>query len=388
MNKKIQKILIANRSEIALRIQATCHALEMHTIAIYAPEDRMLSYVYKATESYPLSLHGHAAYLNQEEIIDIALNAHADAIHPGYGFLAENSEFAQKVIDAGLLWVGPNPHCMKLLANKSEAKKLMQKYGVPVVPGETYNIDKDNSLQQAKLLAAKIQYPIILKCALGGGGKAMRLVKKNDEFESAWHAVASESKKFFNSNEILVEKYLTHSRHVEVQIIGNGTEFIHVYERECSIQRKNQKIIEETPCLFISSTIKQKLYKSALTVARSVAYDNVGTVEFLVTLDEQYFFIEMNTRLQVEHSVTEMTTGRDLVEAQLYITQTKKLPYKQTELSQAGHAIECRIYAEDPAHNFYPSTGEILQIQLPFLPFSRIDHDLEEGGIISPFLIL
>jgi acetyl-CoA carboxylase, biotin carboxylase subunit len=384
----MKKVLIANRGEVALRIQATCHSFGIKTVAIYTEEDQYLSYVFKAGESYKLSLSGAAGYMAQDEIISIAIKSGADSIHPGYGFLSEKSEFAQKVIDAGLTWIGPTPKNIALLGDKAVAQKTMISAGIPTVPGYSIDVTVSKSFGQAKLIAISIGFPIVLKCAHGGGGKAMRHVENVAAFDDAWNTVVSESEKLFFSTIILIEKYLEKPRHIEVQIAGDGEEYIHLYERECSIQRHHQKIIEEAPCSFISQETKEKLYAAALQAARAVNYKNIGTVEFLVTgdpvsHDEKFFFLEMNTRLQVEHSITEAITGRDLVFLQLYIARHGRLPYKQQDITKRGHAIECRIYSED--NNFVPSTGTINNLIFPSHPVLRIDHDLSEGQEITPF---
>ena len=380
-----EKVLIANRGEIALRIQATCHSQGIKTVAIYTKEDQSLSYVYGANESHPLSGQGSSGYLNQDEIISIAKKSGSDAIHPGYGFLSENASFAQKVVDANLIWIGPTPENIKLLGDKARAQKIMATAGVPIIPGKTFDYSREKTdITQIEKTALTIGLPVIIKCAHGGGGKAMRLVKTIDKLESAWNTVLSESEKFFNSKSIIIEKYIYEARHIEIQIAGDGKNQIHLYERECSIQRRQQKIIEESPCSFISDQIKEKLYRAALDAAKAVNYTNIGTVEFLVT-QQAFYFLEINTRLQVEHSVTELTTQIDLVWLQLYIAQHNELPFEQEEIKHNGHSIECRIYSESPKQNFAPSTGKITNLILPNKPFLRIDHDLEEGTEITPF---
>lgn len=377
----MKKVLIANRGEIARRIQATCQAIGIKTIAIYSKEDLFSSYVYHADEAYELSENG---YLDRAAIIEIAARHNASAIHPGYGFLSEDAAFAQMVIDAGITWIGPTPKNIALLADKSQAQHIMKQSGVNTIPGKTIDADDPNAPNTAKHFASLIGFPVLLKCAHGGGGKGMRLVKHLDEFEHAWNLVTSESKRLFNSNTIIVEKQIVNPRHIEVQIASHGGHHIHLFERECSLQRRHQKIIEESPCNFISQIAKQKLYNAALKAAKAVDYENVGTVEFLVDQNENFYFLEMNTRLQVEHSVTELTTGIDLVALQIKIAQNKNVLPAQQNVSQLGHAIECRIYAEDPSQNFMPSTGKIKNLILPNNPFLRIDHDLEEGMEITP----
>lgn len=377
----IKKILIANRGEIALRIQSTAHLMGIETVSIYSKEDRFLSYVYNATESYQLSKEGGYAYLNSEEIIDIAKKSNSCAIHPGYGFLSENYKFAQSVIDSGLIWIGPSPENIMLAADKALSKEFVSRLNIPTIPSISIETRSIN-LEKIKSYSEEIGFPVILKCAHGGGGKAIRKVNNLDEVEGAIEKVASEARNNFNSYEILVEKFIEEPRHIEVQIAGDGENFIHLYERECSIQRKNQKIIEESPSLFITSEMKNKLYEASIKIASALKYKNVGTVEFLVKGD-QFYFLEINTRLQVEHSVTELTTNSDLVEIQINIAKNKSLKINQDDLKQYGHSIECRIYAEDPENNFIPSTGKIKNLIIPKRPFLRIDHDLEEGMSIT-----
>ncbi len=385
MNQKqynFNKILISNRSEIASRIIFTCKALGIKTVAIYSPEDKFMPYVYQADKAYELSGNGASAYLDQDEIIKIALEAKVDAIHPGYGFFSENYKFAQKVIDSKISWIGPDPQSIKLMGDKTEARNTMLKANVPVIPGFCLS---NNDTKSAQKIALQIGYPIILKDPLGGGGKAIRKVEEQKDFESCWKIVKSESERFTGSNKIIIEKYIKNGRHIEIQVAGDGKNFIHLYERECSIQRRHQKIIEETPCNFLSKETLEKMYQTAIYAAKAVNYKNIGTVEFIVTPDQNFYFLEMNTRLQVEHSITESTTGIDLVALQLEIAQNGKLPFKQNEIIQKSHAIECRIYSEDPGNNFAPSTGTIKNLQLPTGPFIRNDHNLEENQEITPF---
>ena len=368
---QFSKILICNRSEIALRIQATCKSLGIKTVAIYAPEDAQASYVYEADESYPLSLHGFQAYLNQEEIISIAHKASVEALHPGYGFLSESPSFAKKVIAAGITWIGPMPDTMVLTGDKAQARALMRMINVPINQGAEFK-PVSFDLASAKDCAQKLGYPVIIKDSLGGGGKAMRRVDRDIDFDSAWHAVLSEGKRLGFCGNIIVEKYLGNARHIEIQIAGDGKNYIHFFERECSVQRKHQKIIEEAPCRFISQTTLKKMYETALAIAQAVKYTNIGTIEFLVTDTEEFYFLEINARLQVEHSVTELITGFDLIALQLSIAYNKILPWTQEEISHSGHALECRIYAEDPANNFMPSVGIIQYLKVPRGPFVRV----------------
>ncbi len=395
----IKKILIANRSEVSSRIIFSCKSLGVKTVAIYCEQDSQLPYVYQADENHSLKEFGASAYLEQEEIINIAKKLNVDAIHPGYGFLAENYNFAQKVINAGLTWIGPNPEIIKSMANKVNARKIMQKNGVPIIPGylvshneseehtsvETFNVNENT----IKSLATKIGFPLILKDPLGGGGKGIKKVFNQKELIPAFNIVKSESSRLTQSNQnsllrILMEKYIQQAKHIEVQIAGDGKNFVHMFERECSIQRRHQKIIEETPCNFVKEEILDQIYKAAIKAAQAAKYNSIGTVEFIVT-DNNFYFLEMNTRLQVEHSVTEQTTGIDLVELQIKIATEKTLHLKQKNIKQNNHSIECRIYSEDPENNFLPSVGKIKNLIIPQTPYTRIDHNLQEGMEITSF---
>ncbi|MBU4387563.1 ATP-grasp domain-containing protein [Candidatus Dependentiae bacterium] len=379
--KKINKILIANRSEIASRIIFTCKTLNIKTASIYSKEDIKLQYIYESDENHELSKCGASAYLEQDEIINIAKKLNADAIHPGYGFLSENYTFAQKVIDSGLIWIGPNPEIIKSMGDKINARNLMLSANIPVIPG--YFITHATNQKDIEKIANLISFPLILKDPLGGGGKAIKKVFNFDELIPAINTVKSESSRLTKSNQILIEKYIENGRHIEVQIAGDGKNFIHFYERECSIQRRHQKIIEETPCKFVSQQILNKIYEAAINAAKIISYKNIGTVEFIVTPDEKFYFLEINTRLQVEHSITEETTGIDLVALQINLAQNNKLNLNQNDISREKHAIECRIYSEDPNNNFLPNTGIIKNLMLPHLPFARIDHNLENNQEIS-----
>jgi len=380
----LKKVLIANRSEVALRVLATCKARGIETVAIYTKEDRYSSFVYKADYAYQLTQSGYRGYLDQDEIISIALRSGADGLHPGYGFLSENSDFAQKIIDAGFVWIGPRPEAIALMGDKVIARKLMGRAGVPIVPGISLEDLTDAGKESARQKAIDIGFPVILKDPKSGGGKGMRKIQSIDEFDQCWDAVISESRKLTGSTVLLLEKYLSKSRHIEVQIAGDGQSYVHFFERECSIQRRHQKIIEEAPCQFISDNTKQVLYDAARTCARSVKYGSIGTVEFLVTPEEDVYFLEMNTRLQVEHGVTEMITGLDLVGLQFDLADSGIL-LKQAAITQQGHAIQCRIYAENPAKNFTPATGVIKHVYFPEAPFIRLEYDLDEEKEVTPF---
>lgn len=378
----IKKILIANRSEVVPRINSTCSAMGIKTVAIYTKNDVLAPFPFETDEAYQLPGEGINGYMDGKAIIDIACTTGTDAIHPGYGFLSESSTFAQNVIDAGITWIGPKPSCIELMGNKIHARTHMKKTGIPVIPGiHCSDLDKN----KAKQSTHKMGYPIIIKAACGGGGKAMRIVTSPHNFDSAWEGVIRESKALFKSTDIFIEKYITQGRHIEIQIASDGNNVIHLFERECTLQRRHQKVIEETPCTFVSQTTLEKMYNAACIATQSLNYDSIGTIEFMVTPDENFYFLEMNTRLQVEHPITELTTGIDLVALQIELAQTKKLSLAQKDISRKGHAIECRILAEDPKNNFIPSSGTIQHLQIPDGPFTRHDHSLEAGIDISPF---
>lgn len=385
-----KKILIANRGEIALRIQQTCKSLGIRTVAIYSLQDAHSGpHVYHADQAYFINLEGYKAYLAQDQIIEIAQKSGCDAVHPGYGFLSENAVFAQKVVDAGMVWIGPNPETIRLMGDKNQARKVAQIAGVPTVPGaKLENIAQINinqpSFQDALAIAKQVGFPLILKDPLGGGGKGARRVNNEAEFENALNLSISESQKLTGTTTILLEHYLENARHVEIQVAGDGQNFVHLFERDCSLQRRYQKIIEESPCKFVRKQTLERMYEAAISLAKAVNYQSVGTIEFMVT-ESEFYFLEMNTRLQVEHSVTEMTTGIDLVALQLQIARTNNLAITQEDIMQRGHAIECRIYSEDPANNFAPCTGKINYLEIPQMPFIRVDHALTPGCEISPF---
>jgi 3-methylcrotonyl-CoA carboxylase alpha subunit len=382
----IQKVLIANRGEIARRIQRTCRRMGISTVAIYSDPDREAPFVREADEAYPLSGQTPAeTYLNIEKILAIADRAGADAIHPGYGFLSENAAFARAVAQRSaervasgrppLRFVGPHPEAIARMGSKSEARALMQANGIPTIPGY---YEPEASPQVLQAAAEKIGYPILLKAAAGGGGKGMRIVHKPDEFLEAFQAAQREALNAFGSGELLLERYFPRARHIEVQLLGDKHgHLLHLYERECSLQRRYQKIFEESPAPTLPPEDRKRLTDTAVQIGRLLSYDNAGTVEFLYVGPGEFYFLEVNTRLQVEHPVTEAILGLDLVEWQLRIAAGEVLPFQQEALQPAGHAIEVRLYAEDPAANFQPSTGRILLWRVPDLPFLRVDSGVE-----------
>ncbi len=390
----IRKVLIANRGEIARRIQRTCRRLGIQTVAVYSDPDREAPFVREADEAYPLQGQTPAdTYLSFEKILAIADRAGADAIHPGYGFLSENAAFARAVatrsaerLQAGLpplRFVGPHPEAIARMGSKSQARTLMASHGIPTVPGYYEPEASPQALQEA---ADKLGYPVLLKAAAGGGGKGMRIVPDPTSFREAFEAAQREALNAFASGELLLEKYFPAARHIEVQLLGDKHgHLIHLYERECSLQRRYQKVWEEAPSPGLSSEDRQALTETALQIGRLLAYDNAGTVEFLYVGPGQFYFLEVNTRLQVEHPVTEALLGLDLVEWQIRIAAGEPIPFQQADLHPAGHAIEVRLYAEDPAADFRPSTGHILLWQVPDLPYLRVDSGVETGTVVSPF---
>ncbi len=382
MIKKISKILIANRGEIALRVIRTCKDLGIKTVSIYSEIDRYLPFVMLADEAYCI---GHATpaetYLNKQKIIDIALKSKVDAIHPGYGFLSENPEFSKMVQDSGIIFIGPPPEAIKKMGDKILARRIVSSASIPIVPGTDAPI---HNLQEAVDFGKKYGYPILLKAAGGGGGKGMRIVNFESELSAAFRAAQSEAKTAFGDDRIYVEKYLENPRHIEFQILcdnfGNG---IHLGERECSIQRRHQKIIEESPSVIITPELREKMGYAAVKAALSANYINAGTIEFLVDKQSNFYFLEMNTRLQVEHPVTEMITNIDIVREQINIAEGNRLSYSQDKINFKGHAIECRIYAEDYEQNFMPSIGTIKKLYPASGAFIREDRGVNEGNEIS-----
>lgn len=380
----INKILIANRSEIACRIIKAAKELGIKTVAIYSEIDINALHVKLADES---ALIGPApasqSYLNQEKIIETALKMGADAIHPGYGFLSENYEFNQKVRDAGLVYIAPNVEAMKLLGSKTSSRQTMIDAGVPVIKGFQ---SKTASIEEFKSQAILIGFPVLVKASAGGGGKGMRIVREEKEFEEAFTASSREALNAFGDGTVFVEKYVENPRHIEFQVAGDShNNYIHLYERECSIQRRHQKIIEETPSTVLTNELRNEMGKAAVEAIRAVKYDSVGTVEFLLDNDGKFFFLEVNTRIQVEHPITEMTTGIDLLKLQIDIANGKELPYKQNEITQRGHAIECRVYAEDAEKDFIPTGGKVFFHKAPTGIGIRYDTGITSGSEISPY---
>ncbi len=376
--KKIKKVLIANRGEIAVRVIRACRDLGIQTVAVFSDPDQAALHVRRADEAYHL---GPAApsesYLNFEKILDAAKKSGADAIHPGYGFLSERAAFAEAVEQAGLTFLGPDPKVIHSMGSKIESRKLAEQAGVPLVPGIQHPL-KD--VEEAKAVAKKIGYPILLKAAAGGGGKGMRSVKEEKELQGAFTMAQNEAKSSFGDDAVYIEKLIEGPHHIEVQVFGDHQgNILHLFERECSMQRRHQKVIEESPSPFITQETRERVCAMAVKLATAVKYLNAGTVECLVDKNQNHYFLEMNTRLQVEHPITEMVTGVDLVKLQILVAQGEAIPFGQKDLRQTGHAIECRIYAEDPFHNFRPAPGLVIDQQYPLGPGIRVDNGIYQG---------
>jgi len=384
MKKKINKILIANRSEIACRIIKAAKELNIKTVAIYSEIDKDALHVQLADESILVGpAPANQSYLDQEIVINAALKTGADAIHPGYGFLSENFEFNQKVRDAGLTYIAPNVGAMKLLGSKTASRKTMIEAGVPVIEGYQ---DNSSDIETFKQKAIEIGFPVLVKASAGGGGKGMRIVRKEEEFEDAFASSSREAKNAFGDATVFVEKYIENPRHIEFQVAGDKHgNFVHLFERECSIQRRHQKIIEETPSTALNNNLRNKMGEAAVNAIKAVEYDSVGTVEFLLDNTGNYYFLEVNTRIQVEHPITEMTTGVDLLKLQIKIAEGEEIPFKQDELTQQGHSIECRVYAEDAQKDFMPTGGDVLFHKAPEGLGIRYDTGVTTGSEISSY---
>jgi len=379
-----KKVLIANRGEIAVRIIKACQELGVKTVAIYSDVDKKSPHVQIAEESVALGDPTPIeSYLNIPKIIKIAQKVNADGIHPGYGFLAENPDFAQSCNDVDIKFIGPLPKVISLMGDKIAAKKTMQKAEVPVIPGyHGIKQDETSLVKEGK----KIGFPLLVKAAAGGGGKGMRIVYSEDTLAESIESSKRESSSAFGDDTVFLEKYLDKPRHIEFQILADEHgNTIHLFERECSIQRRHQKIIEETPSPVITESLRKEMGESAIAAATAVGYTNAGTVEFMVDGNKNYYFMEMNTRLQVEHPITEMTTGIDLAKWQLRIASGEKLTLNQKDLYQRGHAIECRIYAENPANGFLPSIGKIEKVEAPTGPNIRDDTGIITGLEVTPY---
>jgi acetyl-CoA carboxylase biotin carboxylase subunit len=385
-----KKILIANRGEIAVRIIRACRDLSISPVAVFSEIDASALHVRLADEAYPVGAAPSVeSYLRIDRIIEAARLSRAEAIHPGYGFLAENAAFARAVNEAGLVFIGPTPEAMELMGSKTSARRLATSAGVPVVPGTTEPI---NTYEDARATAAQLGYPVMIKASAGGGGKGMRLVATEEALRSALETAQSEAAAAFGNREVYLEKAVERPRHIEIQIFADQHgNHVHLGERECSIQRRHQKVIEECPSPINDADLRERMGAAAVSAARVVNYVGAGTVEFLVAdQTRDFYFLEMNTRLQVEHPVTELVTGIDLVREQIMVASGEPLSFTQADVRLSGHAIECRIYAEDPENNFLPSPGSIRQLRVPAGPGIRddsgVDHDAEVSIYYDPML--
>jgi acetyl-CoA carboxylase biotin carboxylase subunit len=378
------KVLIANRGEIAVRVIRACREMGIATVAVFSEADREALHVLQADEAVAIGpAPASESYLSQDKIIAAARATGAQAVHPGYGFLAENADFAERCANAGLVFIGPPPAAVRATGDKLAARRVAAKLGVPLVPGTTQPLADGAEAARA---VAEIGYPVMIKAALGGGGKGMRLVHAYSELEGALRAARSEAGSAFGDATVYIEKYIAAPRHIEIQILADahGT-VVHLGERECSIQRRNQKLVEESPSPGVTPEMRRRMGEAACRIAAAAGYVNAGTVEFLVDRDGKFYFLEINARLQVEHPVTEFVTGRDLVREQIRIAAGEKLGYGQEDMSFSGHAIECRVNAEDPAANFMPSPGKILGLRAPGGPWVRDDSGVYEGYTVPRY---
>jgi acetyl-CoA carboxylase biotin carboxylase subunit len=382
MSRVFRKVLVANRGEIAVRVTRTLREMGIASVAVYSEADRAALHVRYADEAYPIGPAAAAeSYLRVDKIISVAKLAGCDAIHPGYGFLSENPVLPEACEKAGIAFIGPPASAMRAMGSKTAARDKMSAAGVPIVPGA-----RCDTTEEATAAATKIGFPVMLKAASGGGGKGMRLVSGPEEMASAWERARSEAKKFFGDDTVYIEKAIIKPRHVEIQVLGDREgNLVHVFERDCSIQRRNQKVVEETPSPAASRELVARMGAIAVQGAKSVGYFSAGTFEFLLAQDGSFYFLEMNTRLQVEHPVTELVTGLDLVREMVRVAQGEPLGFAQADLSTRGAAIECRVYAEDPANGFLPSPGVIETLATPSGPGIRDDGGAYEGCTISSF---
>jgi acetyl-CoA carboxylase biotin carboxylase subunit len=380
---KLKKILIANRGEIARRVLRTVDKLGLESVVVYSEADKDLPYVKEAAAAYEIGEPpASKSYLNQQKILEVAKKENVDAIHPGYGFLSENAGFVRTVEQEGITFIGPSAEVVETMGDKVCARQTMQAAGVPVVPGSDGAV---NDVEKAAEVAVDIGYPVMLKASAGGGGIGMQRCRTEEDLRKAFASNQKRAKAYFGSADMFVEKLIDNGRHIEIQIFGDRHgNVVHLFERDCSIQRRNQKVIEETPSPFLSDTVRRRMFDSAIQAARQVGYENAGTIEFIVDENENFYFLEMNTRLQVEHPVTEMTTGLDLVEWQIKVADGEPLPLTQEAIERGGHAMEFRLYAEDP-EKFLPSPGIIEQFTYPNFEGVRIDTGVESGTKVTPF---
>lgn len=376
-------VLIANRGEIARRIIKTCKRLNIRTVAVYSEADESSLHVKEADEAHLIGpARVNESYLNVDRIIEVAKETNTDAIHPGYGLLSENTDFAKRIEDEGITFIGPDAYAINQMGSKLTARRTMEEAGVPIIPGTN---DPIANTKEAKAFANKIGYPVMLKASHGGGGIGMQIVHDDAELERAFESNARRAEQFFGNGTMFIEKVIEDAHHVEIQLLADTHgNVLHLFDRECSIQRRHQKVIEEAPSPLLTEDTRQKMAEAAIKAAKAINYKNAGTIEFLVDEDQNFYFLEMNTRLQVEHPVTELITGTDLVEQQLKVAYGEELTLKQEELNIHGHSIEARIYAEDPK-TFFPSPGKITKILLPEAPYIRHDIAVEDGYQVTPY---
>ena len=380
--KKIQKLLVANRGEIALRVMRSAREMGISTVAVYSEADRNAPFVRFADEAVCIGPPASKeSYLVIDKIVKVCKDLKVDAVHPGYGFLSENGDFARALEKAGVIFVGPSPKAMKVMGDKLAAKEAVKDHGVPLVPGTEGAV---SGLEEAIEVAKTITFPILIKAAAGGGGKGMRIVEKESELKEGLERAISEAKSAFGDGSVFIEKYVAGPRHIEVQVMADTHgNTCYLFERECSVQRRHQKVVEEAPSAVLTPELRKRMGEAAVAVAKSVDYTGAGTVEFLLDERMNFYFMEMNTRLQVEHPVTEMITGLDLVKLQIRVAEGEELPFKQEDLEIIGHAIEVRVYAEDPMNNFLPDIGTLTTYRPPQGPGVRVDDGFEEGMEIS-----
>ena len=379
--KKIQKLLVANRGEIALRVMRSAKEMGIRTVAVYSEADRNAPFVRFADEAVCIGpAPSKESYLVFDKIIKVCTDLKVDAVHPGYGFLSENGDFCRALEKAGVTFVGPSPHAMKVMGDKLAAKEAVKNHGVPLVPGTEGAV---SGLEEAMKVAKTITFPILIKAAAGGGGKGMRIVNEESELKEGLERAISEAQNAFGDGSVFIEKYVAGPRHIEVQVMADTHgNTLYLFERECSVQRRHQKVVEEAPSAVLTPELRKRMGEAAVAVAKSVDYTGAGTVEFLLDEKMIFYFMEMNTRLQVEHPVTEMITGLDLVKLQIRVAEGEALPIKQEDLKINGHAIEIRVYAEDPANNFLPDIGTLTTYRPPQGPGVRVDDGFEEGMTI------
>lgn len=383
LQRSVRRVLIANRGEIALRIIRACRELGLETIQAYSEADRDSLPVRLADKTVCIGpAPSKDSYLDSEQLVGTAVAFGAEAIHPGYGFLSERADFAELCEEAGIIFVGPSANAIRAIGDKAAARKIAARAKVPTTPGSKGIV---SGIEEARAIADAIGYPVILKASAGGGGRGMRIVSSSEKIEEAFVQAAREAGSAFGDASIYLEKYLTRSRHIEIQVLGNGVDVLHLGERDCSVQRRNQKLIEEAPSPALNAGQRAQIGEAALRLCREVSYRNAGTVEFILDdVSGEFYFMEMNTRIQVEHPVTEMTTGIDLVKAQLTIAMTNELPCAQDDIRIAGHAIEFRINAEDVEDGFMPCPGRIAELRLPGGPGVRLDTHLFAGYVVPP----